>query len=79
MLATGGSAAVALDVLRLAGRTERAPGLHLFAAPEGIALLERLHGECPRFYTPSIDLGLNGRNTSFPAWVISGDRLYGTV
>jgi uracil phosphoribosyltransferase len=76
MLATGGSAVAALDLLRDAGaRSIRM--ICIVAAPEGIALVERHHPDV-HIYTPAIDDGLNGHKFIVPGLGDFGDRLYGT-
>ncbi len=77
MLATGGSAVAAIDVLKAAGaRTIRM--ICIVAAPEGVAMLER---HCPEVvvYTPVIDRELNAHKFIVPGLGDFGDRLYGTV
>jgi len=76
MLATGGSAVAALDLLRDAGARE-VRMICIVAAPEGIALVERHHPGI-RIYTPVIDSGLNGHKFIVPGLGDFGDRLYGT-
>jgi uracil phosphoribosyltransferase len=76
MLATGGSAAAALDLLQRAGaRNIRI--LCIVAAPEGIAFIERRFPDI-RIFTPVIDQGLNDRKFIVPGLGDFGDRLYGT-
>jgi uracil phosphoribosyltransferase len=76
MLATGGSAVFALDLLReLGARDIRL--LCIVAAPEGIAEVERHHPGV-RIYTPVIDRELNARKFIVPGLGDFGDRLYGT-
>jgi uracil phosphoribosyltransferase len=77
MLATGGSAVAALDVLHRAG----ARHVHLIcivAAPEGVALVDRHHPDV-HIFTPVIDQGLNAQKFIVPGLGDFGDRLYGTV
>lgn len=77
MLATGGSAVAALDLLRRAGaRAIRL--ICIVAAPEGIAFVER---HCPdvQIYTPAVDQGLNEQKYIVPGLGDFGDRLYGTI
>ena len=76
MLATGGSAVAALDLLRDAGARE-VRMICIVAAPEGIALVEQHHPGI-RIYTPVIDSGLNGHKFIVPGLGDFGDRLYGT-
>jgi uracil phosphoribosyltransferase len=77
MLATGGSAVAALDVLRRAG-ARRVRIVCIVAAPEGIALVERHHPGVD-IYTPAIDRGLDERKFIVPGLGDFGDRLYGTL
>jgi uracil phosphoribosyltransferase len=77
MLATGGSAVAALDLLRKAG----ARGIRIIcivAAPEGIAEVERHHPDA-LIYTPVVDRGLNEHKFIVPGLGDFGDRLYGTI
>jgi uracil phosphoribosyltransferase len=76
MLATGGSAATALDVLRLAGATD-VRIVCIVAAPEGIRYVEQRHPEVT-IYTPVIDHALNDQKFIVPGLGDFGDRLYGT-
>jgi uracil phosphoribosyltransferase len=76
MLATGGSAVAALDLLRKAG-ARAARMICIVAAPEGIALVEEHHPDV-EIYTPAIDLGLNEHKFILPGLGDFGDRLYGT-
>jgi len=77
MLATGGSASAALDLLRQAG----ASGVRIVcivAAPEGVAVLEREHPDVS-IYTPVVDRHLNAQKYIVPGLGDFGDRLYGTL
>jgi len=77
MLATGGSAVAALDLLARSGaRTVRL--VCIVAAPEGVALVERHHPEVD-IYTPVVDRELNSQKYIVPGLGDFGDRLYGTV
>jgi uracil phosphoribosyltransferase len=77
MLATGGSAVAALDLLARAGaRTIRL--VCIVAAPEGVALVERLHPAVD-IYTPVVDRELNAQKYIVPGLGDFGDRLYGTI
>jgi uracil phosphoribosyltransferase len=76
MLATGGSAVAALDLLRAAG-ARGARMICIVAAPEGIALVERHHPDV-EIYTPAIDSGLDAHKFIVPGLGDFGDRLYGT-
>jgi uracil phosphoribosyltransferase len=76
MLATGGSAAQALDLIKEAGgRNPRM--LCVVAAPEGVRVLEQRHPEV-RIYTAALDAGLNDRAYIVPGLGDFGDRLFGT-
>ncbi len=77
MLATGGSAVAALELLREAGATE-IQIVCIVAAPEGIATVER-HFPHVAIFTPVIDQGLNEHKYIVPGLGDFGDRLYGTV
>jgi uracil phosphoribosyltransferase len=76
MLATGGSAVAALDLVRNAGAAEIRM-ICIVAAPEGIALVERRHPDV-HIYTPVVDQGLNEHKFIVPGLGDFGDRLYGT-
>jgi len=77
MLATGGSAVAAIDLLKLAGaRALRI--ICIVAAPEGIALVEQHHPDVA-VYTPVIDRELNPHKYIVPGLGDFGDRLYGTM
>ena len=77
MLATGGSAVAAIDLLKAAGaRTIRV--ICIVAAPEGVAAVERRHPEVV-VYTPVVDRELNAHKFIVPGLGDFGDRLYGTV
>jgi uracil phosphoribosyltransferase len=77
MLATGGSAVAALDLLREAGAA-RIRIICIVAAPEGVALVERRHPDVA-IYTPVVDRHLNAQKYIVPGLGDFGDRLYGTV
>src|SRR4029078_4914756 len=77
MLATGGSAVAALDLLQRAGaRAIRI--ICIVAAPEGIALVESQHPDVT-IYTPAVDHALNEHKYIVPGLGDFGDRLYGTI
>jgi uracil phosphoribosyltransferase len=77
MLATGGSAVAALDLLQRAG-AKVIRMICIVAAPEGVALVERHHPGVD-IYTPVIDRELNAHKYIVPGLGDFGDRLYGTV
>jgi uracil phosphoribosyltransferase len=76
MLATGGSAVAALDLIRRAGGAD-VRMICIVAAPEGIALVEQHHPDV-HIYTPAVDQGLNAHKFIVPGLGDFGDRLYGT-
>ena len=77
MLATGGSAVAAIDLLKAAGaRSIRM--ICIVAAPEGVALVERHHSDVA-VYTPVVDRALDAHKFIVPGLGDFGDRLYGTV
>jgi uracil phosphoribosyltransferase len=76
MLATGGSAVAALDLLRKGGARD-VRMICIVAAPEGVALVERHHPDV-HVFTPVVDTGLNAHKFIIPGLGDFGDRLYGT-
>ena len=77
MLATGGSAVAAIDLLERAGAAAIRM-ICIVAAPEGVALVERHHPGVA-IYTPVVDKELNAHKYIVPGLGDFGDRLYGTV
>ena len=76
MLATGGSAAMAIEGLaKLGARDVRL--LSIVATPEGIALLRAVTPDAT-VYTAAIDRGLDARKFILPGLGDFGDRLFGT-
>ena len=76
MLATGGSAVAALDVLRRAGASD-VRLICIVAAPEGVEAVLN-HDPGVHIYTPVIDRELNAQKYIVPGLGDFGDRLYGT-
>jgi len=76
MLATGGSAVQALDVLRAEGATELFL-VCIVSAPEGVRAVEAAHPSVPIF-TAALDRELNAKKYILPGLGDFGDRLYGT-
>lgn len=76
MLATGGSAAQALDLIKEAGGRDTRM-ICVVAAPEGVKLLEDRHPEV-RIFTAALDDGLDERSFIVPGLGDFGDRLFGT-
>lgn len=77
MLATGGSALAAIDILRQSGSRDIRL-LCIVAAPEGIAAVESVHPTLP-IYTAVVDRQLDARKFILPGLGDFGDRLYGTT
>ncbi|HVH62423.1 MAG TPA: uracil phosphoribosyltransferase [Candidatus Dormibacteraeota bacterium] len=76
MLATGGSAAQALDLIKEAGGTDTRM-VCVVAAPEGVKVLEERHPEV-HVYTAALDDHLNDKAYIVPGLGDFGDRLFGT-
>lgn len=76
MLATGGSAVQAVDLIREAGG-EGTRMICVVAAPEGVRALGAHHPEVEVF-TAALDEGLNDRAFIVPGLGDFGDRLFGT-
>lgn len=75
MLATGGSAVAAMDLL--AGlKVRRVRMVNLVAAPEGIRHLHRRYPNLPIF-TAAVDRALNNKGYILPGLGDAGDRLFG--
>ena len=77
MLATGGSAVRAIDLIAEAGGLGTRM-ICVVAAPEGVRALEERHPEV-EVYTAALDTGLNDRAFIVPGLGDFGDRLFGTV
>jgi uracil phosphoribosyltransferase len=76
MLATGGSAVRACEIIKSAG-VQRLKLLSLIAAPEGIALVNRAMPDVP-IYVGAIDERLNEVGFIYPGLGDAGDRQFGT-
>jgi uracil phosphoribosyltransferase len=76
MLATGGSATAAIEVLKAWGAT-RIKLINLIAAPEGVRAVAAAHPDVP-IYTAALDRGLNERGYIMPGLGDAGDRQFGT-
>lgn len=76
MLATGGSAVKALDVIMQRGARD-VRVLNIVAAPEGVQVVHAAHPGV-RIYTGALDRELNARKYILPGLGDFGDRLYGT-
>lgn len=77
MLATGGSASVALRHVKARG-AQHIRMLALIAAPEGIATVHAEHPDVP-IYAGAIDQKLNEKGYIVPGLGDAGDRLFGTL
>ena len=76
MLATGGSAVAAIDVLKRDG-AKTIKLVNLVASPEGIAEVHMYHPDVD-IYVASIDEKLNDHGYIVPGLGDAGDRLFGT-
>ena len=76
MLATGGSAAQAIDVVKAAGAKEIV-FVCIVSSPEGVAKLQAAHPEIT-IHTGALDRELNAKKYILPGLGDFGDRLYGT-
>ena len=77
MLATGGSAIAAIDVLKEWG-VKRIKFVGLIAAPEGIETVANAHPDIP-IYLAALDDHLNERGFIVPGLGDAGDRQFGTA
>ena len=76
MLATGGSAISATDIIKREGGKD-IQFLCLVAAPEGIEAYDTAHPDVP-IYTAAIDRQLNEKGYILPGLGDAGDRIFGT-
>jgi uracil phosphoribosyltransferase len=76
MLATGGSATAAIEVLKRWG-AERIKLVNLIAAPEGVEAVATAHPDV-EIYTASLDRQLNDKGYIQPGLGDAGDRQFGT-
>ena len=76
MLATGGSAVQAINVVKAAGAKEIV-FVCIVASPEGAARMQQSHPEVP-IHAGALDRALNHRKYILPGLGDFGDRLYGT-
>jgi uracil phosphoribosyltransferase len=79
MLATGGSATAAIEVLKKWGAVHpvRIKLVNLIAAPEGVRAVEAAHPDV-QIYTAALDRQLNERGYIMPGLGDAGDRQFGT-
>lgn len=76
MLATGGSAVAAIDVLKANG-AKNIKLVNLVAAPEGIEEVQKYHDDVD-IYVASVDEKLNDHGYIVPGLGDAGDRIFGT-
>ena len=76
MLATGGSAAATVDILKKWG-AQRIKFVGIIAAPEGIAALSSAHPDIP-IHVAAVDERLNDIGFIVPGLGDAGDRQFGT-
>jgi uracil phosphoribosyltransferase len=76
MLATGGSATAAIEVLKRWGAV-RIKLVNLIAAPEGVAAVTAAHPDV-EIYCASLDRQLNDKGYIMPGLGDAGDRQFGT-
>ncbi len=76
MLATGGSAVQALDIMKAKGPKD-VRLVCIVASPEGVAEVEKHHPGTV-IHTAALDRALNARKYILPGLGDFGDRLYGT-
>lgn len=76
MLATGGSAVMAIDALKKRGAT-KIKLITLVSAPIGVETVQKAHPDVD-IYTAGLDEGLNEHGYIIPGLGDAGDRLFGT-
>jgi uracil phosphoribosyltransferase len=76
MLATGGSAVAATDIVKREGGVQ-IQFLCLVAAPEGVEAYSAAHPDVP-IYTAALDRQLNEKGYILPGLGDAGDRIFGT-
>ncbi|MCL2611360.1 MAG: uracil phosphoribosyltransferase [Defluviitaleaceae bacterium] len=76
MLATGGSAAEAISIIKAKG-AKNIKFLCVVSCPEGVEFLEKHHPDVP-IYTAAHDSNLNEKGYIVPGLGDAGDRLFGT-
>ena len=78
MLATGGSLAHAVDLLKHKGGITRITVVSILAAPEGLHALHAAHPDV-QIYTAMLDQHLDEHGYILPGLGDCGDRLFGTL
>ena len=77
MLATGGSSAAALSLLKEKGAKSMVL-MCLVAAPEGVEVINKEHPDVP-LYVAAVDEKLNDKGYIVPGLGDAGDRIFGTL
>ncbi len=77
MLATGGSAVAALDILKKGAVVHRSAFVGLIAAPEGVRALQEAHPDV-RIYLAAVDSHLDENKYIVPGLGDAGDRQFAT-
>ncbi|MEM6393712.1 MAG: uracil phosphoribosyltransferase [Planctomycetota bacterium] len=76
MLATGGSAVAAVDLLKKRGCSQ-ITFVCVLASPEGVSVMREKHGDVP-IVTAAVDRELDERGYILPGLGDAGDRVFGT-
>lgn len=76
MLATGGSAVAAIDIIKKAG-CRNVKLVNIIAAPEGIKVVQEKHPDV-NIFVAAVDSHLNDHGYIVPGLGDAGDRLFGT-
>lgn len=77
MLATGGSSAAAIDVVKKRG-AKKIKLMCVIAAPEGVEVVQKAHPDVD-IYVAALDEKLNENGYILPGLGDAGDRLFGTL
>ena len=77
MLATGGSLAATIDLLKSKGCKD-IKALVLVAAPEGVKLVNERHPDV-KIFAAALDSHLNEHGYIIPGLGDAGDKIFGTV
>ena len=76
MLATGGSAVAAINMMKEKG-VKNIKFMCLVSAPEGVEVVNQAHPDVP-IYTAALDRQLDDHNYILPGLGDAGDRIFGT-
>jgi len=77
MLATGGSAAAAIDFVKARG-AKKIKLMCIIGAPEGVAVVQKAHPDVD-IYVAALDECLNENGYILPGLGDAGDRIFGTL